>query len=331
VGLERGGRIGRIRGRNRGGAGQGHASAVFYILVVAFVDLSFSRYVAARKGAASARAREGAHYAYGADLRVRAALDKLRPVTLAVEATLRFWHGVGKNRLLGNAVRVGERQFPAIHALVRRCAETLQIPEPTVYVTPQLATLGAHTFGAADDASIVLHSALVDHLSETELLFVIGHESGHIHNGHTVYLTTLYYLTQSANLIVRFGAQPAILALNAWSRRAEITCDRAGLLCTRDLAVATSALVKLAVGSQKLYSDINTEEYLRQLDEGSAGPGRFDELLARHPYLPKRVQALRIFAQTSFYRGAAGGPEAAPALSKEECDAKVGELLAVLR
>ena len=53
------------------------------------IDLSFPRYVAARKGAADARAREGSAYAYGGDLKVRATLDRIRPVTLAVEATVR--------------------------------------------------------------------------------------------------------------------------------------------------------------------------------------------------------------------------------------------------
>src|SRR6185436_9455283 len=123
---------------------------------VADVDLSFPRYVAARKGAASARAREGAHYAYAADLRIRSALDKVRPVSLSVEATLRFWQSVGKNRFLGSAVRVGERQFPKIHALVQRCAEVLQIPAPTVYVAPNILTLTARTLGTADDAMIAL-------------------------------------------------------------------------------------------------------------------------------------------------------------------------------
>jgi len=40
------------------------------------IDLSFARYVAARKGEASARSREGAAYAYGGDIKVRAALDR---------------------------------------------------------------------------------------------------------------------------------------------------------------------------------------------------------------------------------------------------------------
>jgi Zn-dependent protease with chaperone function len=297
---------------------------------VADVDLSFSRYVAARKGAASARAREGAHYAYGADLRIRSALDKLRPVTLSVEATLRFWQSVGKNRFLGSAVRVSERQFPNIHRLVERCGEVLQVPPPTVYVAPNIVSLTARTLGTADDAMIALGSPLVDHLTEPELLFVIGRECGHIQNGHTVYLTALHFLTTAANMFVRFAAQPAVLALNGWSRRAEITADRAGLLCTRDLAVSTAAMVKLSVGSQRLFKNIDVDEYLRQLDETQAGPGRFEELFASYPYLPKRVQALRYFAETTYFRSVLD-QAAETGLSKEDCDAKVAELLAVLR
>lgn len=295
------------------------------------VDLSFRRYVAARKGEASAQAREGAGYAYGGDRKVRAALDKLRPVTLAMEATLRFWQSVGRNRLLGAAIRVGPKQFPHIHKLVERCADTLQIAPPAVFVSASLM-LQAQTFGATDDATIVIGSALIDHLTDDELLYVIGHESGHIQNGHTVYLTTLYYLTNAANMIVRYGARPAVLALNGWSRRAEITCDRAGVLCTRDLKIAESTLVKLAVGSQKLYSDINVEEYLKQLEEGRGGAGRFEELFQTHPYLPKRIQALRTFVQTAYFRGVLGAGASAidgRALTVDECDAHVSELLSV--
>ena len=54
------------------------------------VDLSFSHYVAACKGAGQARAREAAAYAFGGDLRVRATMDKLRPVTLAVGEHVRL-------------------------------------------------------------------------------------------------------------------------------------------------------------------------------------------------------------------------------------------------
>ncbi len=314
---------------------------------MANVDLSFSRYVAARKGAESARSREGAAYSYSGDLKIRQALGRIRPVTLAVEAAVRFWQTVERNRLLGTSVKVSDKQFPNLHGLAVKCAEILQIPVPTVYVSPNIGSLNAHTFGTTDDACIVLNAALVDHLSELELLDVIGHECGHIQNDHAVYMTTLYLLTRAGNTLLRWGARPAVLALNGWARRAEITCDRAGLLCTRDLDASVGCLVKLALGSRKLYSEVNLDEYLKQLDE-SRGAGRFDELGRTHPYLPKRIAALRIFADTTFYRslgmghglggtggrtGAAGsgaGAATGPAgLSKEECDAKVAAILAV--
>jgi Zn-dependent protease with chaperone function len=303
-----------------------------YDLRVADLDLSFSRYVAARKGAATARAREGAHYAYGADLRLRSALDKLRPVTLAVEATLRFWQTVGRNRLVGGSPKVGEKQFPQVHKLALRAAEVLQIPTPSVYLSVDPKVAPARTLGTADEATIVLYAPLLDTLTDPELLFLIGHECGHIQNGHTIYLTASYFLTEAAkSYVVRWAVQPAILALNGWSRRADITCDRAGLLSVRDLAAATAALVKLSVGSRRLYGDIDVDEYLRQLDEGQSGPGRFHELFSLHAYLPKRVRALRLFADTTYYRSVTGAQAEGPGLSKEECDTKVGELLAVFR
>jgi Zn-dependent protease with chaperone function len=303
------------------------------------IDLSFARYVAARKGEASARAREGAAYAYGGDVKVRAALDRIRPVTLAVEAAVRLWQSVEKSRMLGTAVKVTGKQFPRIAKLAERCADTLRIPLPTVYVSPNIGSLNAHTFGTTDDPYIVVNAALIDHLSEPELLDVIGHECGHIQNNHVVYLTTLHFLTHAANVFLRWSVKPAVLALNAWARRAEITCDRAGLICTRDLDVSIGCLVKLALGSRKLYSDVNIEEYLVQLDETDRGVGRFDELLRTHPYLPKRVAALRLYAQTAYFKsliGSARAPgepagEAPAGTSKDECDARVAELLSVLR
>jgi hypothetical protein len=84
---------------------------------------------------------------------------------------------------------------------------------------------------------------------------------------------------------------------------------------------------------------VNLDEYLGQLEEAQKGVGRFDELTQRHPYLPKRVQALRLFAQTTYFKSLTGSARtdadagaAAPAgTSKQECDAKVAELLSVLR
>ena len=302
------------------------------------IDLSFARYVAARKGEVAARTREGAAYAYAGDIKVRAALDRVRPVTLAVEASVRLWQSVEKARMLGTAVKVTGKQFPRIAKLVETCAETLRIPVPTVYVSPNIGSLNAHTFGTAEDPYIVLNAALIDHLSEPELLDVIGHECGHIQNNHVVYMTTLHFLRHAANMFLRWSVKPAVMALNGWARRAEITCDRAGMICTRDLDVSVGCLVKLAIGSQKLYSEVSVPEYLTQLEEAQAGLGRFDELMRTHPYLPKRVAALKLFAETTYFKSMVGTGRAAGAsvdalpagMSKDDCDDRVAGLISVL-
>ena len=288
------------------------------------IDFDFQRYIERRRGAREAQAREGASYAYSGDLKVLRTLDRLRPVRLALEATVRMWKSVARAELLGTAVKVSPQQFPNIHALAVKCSETLHIAVPTIYISPALA-LNAHTFGTDDDAYIVINGMLVDHLTEPELLDVIGHECGHIQNNHVVFTTALYYLLHFANRFLKWVVTPATMALSGWSRRAEITCDRAGLICTRNLDVSQAVLLKIALGSQKLYKDLNIEAFLAQMDESKGGPGKYTELFKEHPYLPKRISALRIFAESAYYRGVIGQEGG---LTADECDAKVAELLA---
>jgi Zn-dependent protease with chaperone function len=202
--------------------------------------------------------------------------------------------------LLGHAVKVSERQFPRLDRIASVCAAKLGIAPPTVYIvnSPQV---NAATYGTESESFITVHSALVDHYSDEELLAVIGHECGHIHNRHVVYLTTLHYLSHMAGMFVRGIFEPAVLALRAWSRRAEITCDRAAMLCVGDAAIAERAIAKLALGSRKLYEELDIDVFLEQYTEGKASFGRFTELFATHPWLPKRVLAMREFAKSELF------------------------------
>jgi Zn-dependent protease with chaperone function len=237
-----------------------------------------------------------------------------------------FQH-VGKADLLGRAVKVGRRQFPRVHAVAEHCAKTLGIVTPTLYVVNS-PHLNAATYGTEDDSFILVHSALVDLLSDEELTTVVGHEAGHIHNSHVVYLTTLHYLSHMAGVFLRSVALPALLALKAWSRRAEITCDRAGLLCGTGIDVSIRVLGKLALGSHKLYDELNMEAFLEQHEEGQSSIGRFGELWATHPFLPKRVLALRVFSESALYRRHAGLGESG--LSMEAVDERVHGLIKVV-
>ncbi len=288
------------------------------------VNLSFQDYIKRRQEEPTPD--HGDNYAFSGDLRVLKTLRHVKPVEHAVTACVRLFNSVLRADLLGDAVLVTDKQFPHIRRLGLRCSETLGVPEQQIYVRQGLGAINAATYGTDEDSVVMIYSATVDHLTEDELLFVIGHEFGHIQNKHVVYLTTLYYLVSMANLVVRGLAQPAILALNHWMRQAEITSDRAGLLCVRNIEVAERVMVKLALGSKELYDMLDIEEYLKQLERGRKNFGRVAEIRRSHPYLPKRTQALRLFEQSNYYRmqhGKYGG------MSKTDLDAQVAEIVKV--
>jgi len=294
------------------------------------ISFDFQQYIKERRGAEQALARSGAAYAYPGDMKVLRALGRVTPVTLAVEATVRLWKNVAKSEILGTSVKVTDKQFPELNALATQCAERLHIATPTIYVYPDVGVLNAHTFGTNEDSYIVLNGVLIDHLNTEELRFVVGHECGHIQNNHVVYMTALYYLMYSANMFVRWIVTPAVMALQAWMRRAEITCDRAGLICSGSLDAGLAALTKLALGSAKLAEQLNVDEYLKQLAESQEGAGRMMELFHSHPYLPKRVEALRLFAQTHYFLKASGQePEGEEGRSLAWCDARVKKLVSI--
>jgi hypothetical protein len=269
-------------------------------------DFDFQRYVARRKGAREAEVREGAAYAYAGDLKVLRTLDRLRPVTLALEAAVRLWRTRARAELLGTAIRVSEKQFPEVHKAAGHAATTLHVAAPTVYVSPRLVA-GAYTFGTADEAAIVIDAALVAALGPRELEFVVGRECGHLQNGHVPYRTALYLLEHFDDAFVRWIVTPAVAALGAWSRRAAVTADRAGLLCVRDVDVACAALVKAALPEPRPDAPVTV----------SVGDEAY-QMVAR------REAALRVFAESAYYCGVMGEAGGQPA---ETCDARVAEIL----
>ena len=266
----------------------------------------------------------GHDYTYTFDRQSRIAFENTRPVAIAVEASVRLFKQMGTHQLLGQSVKVSERQFPRIYRIVKQSCDTLQINMPQVFLVNS-PIFNAGTLGTNEDSFIIVHSSLVDQYSDEELLTVIGHECGHIHNSHVAYLTALHYLTYMAGLFLPWILQPALVALRGWSRRAEVTCDRAGMLVSKDQAAAERAITKLAVGSRKLYEEFNLDAFLEQHEEGSQGIGKYMEVFATHPWLPKRVLAMRVFGESQLYQKAIGKP--ATGLTMSEVDGRVAALL----
>jgi Zn-dependent protease with chaperone function len=294
------------------------------------ISLDFGSYVTERKSGFVGE-YAGDRYAFSGDLELQRTMRNFGPIQLAISSAVRLSKGMLAGDLLGKSVKVGPKQFPKIHQMVRHCAHTLGIPEPMVFIQGRVDHMNAMTTGTEKESVIIIHASTIDNMSEEELTFVIGHECGHIQNNHVVYLTTLNLLTRIAAVagggLLAPLLMPLQLALSSWSRAAEITCDRAGLLCCRDPKVATDSFLKLAIGSRKLFEELNVEAYLQQLKEGREGLGRVGEMTASHPFLTKRVEAVRIFAESALYRGAGGDPGG---IGRDELEQRTTELVKVL-
>jgi Zn-dependent protease with chaperone function len=98
------------------------------------------------------------------------------------------------------------------------------------------------------------------------------------------------------------------------------------MLCAKNEQVAARALTKLVLGSRKLYDEFNLDAFLEQYEEGKDSLGRYMEALASHPYLPKRVLAMRVFAQSELYKKAASVTPA-NGMTMTEVDDRVKALL----
>jgi Zn-dependent protease with chaperone function len=290
------------------------------------VDFDFARWIAARRGAMEQSAREGAAYAFSGERRFRRTLNMARPVTMALEATTRLWRDVARTELLGTAVKVTDQQFPRVFEAAKAAGAALRVRVPVIFAAPT-SSIKVKVLGTDDAPHLIVNLDLAEKLDDTELIAAIAHELAHVQNGQLLYATALHYLNTSAAFFVRWVVQPAIMTLQAWSRRAEVTCDRASLLAVRDLDKTLQAMVRMELGLDK-GSAFNAEEYLRALPDVKKGIGRFAEVFRSHPYVPKRVQALRLFADSALYAHVSGqDPTGKPTLT--EIDKKVTDLISV--
>lgn len=200
--------------------------------------------------------------------------------------------------LIRSAQRVTPQTMPRLDPLIRQGVDRLQPGLVEVFIAPSKA-LNAYTFGLSSPKVVVLYSSLFQVMDGDELLFIFGHELGHVALGHT-WLNSL--AGGMAGIPSSWGASLLLTgAFLWWNRTCEFSADRAGLLACGRLDKAVTALIKLAVPEASSRHDL--EEAYRQLDaQDDSVWGNLSEALGTHPMLIKRIQALRQYAGSSQYQ-----------------------------
>jgi Zn-dependent protease with chaperone function len=252
-----------------------------------------------------------------ADRGALVALRKLKGFDTVLKATSgMFNERVVRLQFLGSGIRVDERQFERLHRLLAEVGTTLDcigLPEMYVVADPQL---NAMTIGM-NRPIIVLNSAIVDLLDDDEIRFVIAHELGHAMSGHAVYQTLLQRLIVLSGVLGSVplggvGVRVIVAALMEWSRKAELSADRAAAIATQDPAVAFRVHMKLASGGH--LEDLDTTSFFAQGTE-YAEAGDLRESLLRlmlvenqsHPFGVVRAAELRRWVDSGEYTQVLGG------------------------
>jgi Zn-dependent protease with chaperone function len=209
---------------------------------------------------------------------------------------------------IASNLRVTPKMLPRLHRSLTWACKILDVPEPEMYVELNPVP-NAYTYGHTKPF-VTVTSGLVDLMTDEELFFVIGHEVGHIKAGHVLYGTmarniaaVIALLGQLTLGIGSLLGQGLVLALYEWFRCAELTSDRAALLCVQDLEPARDAFMKLAGGTARLAAEMDREEFLRQVREyedvdRSALDRAYKILLTigrTHPFAMARAKELEVW------------------------------------
>ncbi|KAF3965576.1 hypothetical protein ACB098_01G247600 [Castanea mollissima] len=179
---------------------------------------------------------------------------------------------------IGTSVLVSKDQLSDLHRLMMEAAEVLNIEAPDLYVR-QSPVPNAYTLAVSGKRPfVVVHTSLVELLTQKELQAVLAHELGHLKCDHGVWLTYANILTLGAYSVPGLGAliaQSLEEQLFRWLRAAELTCDRAALLVAQDPKVVISVLMKLAGGCPSMADQLNVDAFLEQArsyDRASSSP-----------------------------------------------------------
>ena len=217
---------------------------------------------------------------------------------------------------LGASVKLGQQQLPAVWALHREVFNALDMDGvPDLYMT-QHPLANAFTSGS-ERPVVVVNSELIRLLGDEGRRVVLAHEAAHIHSDHVLYANALAILLRigaSARIPLLAGLPLLAItyALMEWSRSAELSCDRAAALVTRDPQAVCRALMTITAGEAA--DDLNLDAFLAQgLEYQERGTGgeritrMLQDLRVTHPLPVRRVHLLLDWVREGDYDRIVGG------------------------
>ena len=234
-----------------------------------------------------------------------------------------------KKELLKTALRLSKGMAPKVWSAIERCQEKLGLNSKIDIYVAQNPSMNAFCYPSHEGCVYILvTSALLEKLNEDELTFVIGHEIGHF-----LYQHHLMHPGMLMNYIGHELAPAESIRLFSWSRNAELSADRIGLICCGSYEAACTANFKLSSGIASDVLSFSIEEYIKQYEdvenEMKTGDGSPEDFYSTHPISPMRVIALDLFHRSETYCNTFSQPTNAD-MTEEQMEAKIAGFMKLM-
>lgn len=203
----------------------------------------------------------------------RWALDKLKRVPLLPQVIQKFYD-LGLDRWMycmnmSMSVRCGPNQYPTLYKILQESCKVLDMPEPELYLSSDPFP-NAWT-GGVERPYITLRSSIVNTMTDEQLYHLMGHELGHIKANHVLYFSVASVLVPLLEALGRrtmgasdLASTALVMALYEWSRQAEFSADRAGLLVSQEAETSLQAMLSLTAGPNRLVAEQSTSAFMDQ-------------------------------------------------------------------
>lgn len=209
---------------------------------------------------------------------------------------------------MASSIRLSETQLPEIYRHLPPICKKLGIDEPEFYLCMD-PNPNAWTFGDTR-IFITVTSGLIEMMTDEELDAIIAHECGHILCHHVLYHNLANVLLDKLGGLLGTLSAPVMYALLYWSRKSELSADRAGAIITSPEIVASS-MARFSGGPRSITSKVNMEEWAKQADEYDKiyNEGTWNKLLQMyntlgldHPFCAVRVREILKWGASDQYQ-----------------------------
>lgn len=258
---------------------------------------------------------QASDYEHPAEKSAFYALKRIPVLDKVVAAYLKFvsqWELMPE--VQGDFYRVTRETAPELYELYLTALKRLDMEEEyPLYVKAEF-DYNAHTSGGSAPF-VVIHSSVLSDMADDEILFILGHELGHVKSGHVIYKVMAENINMLIAQIPMFGTMifsaGLHLALMDWFRIHEYSADRAGAIAAGSVESGIRGLGKLLGISDSISGvKFEIEDLLRQNDQFEESN---KDILSRifctmqimnssHPWTVTRIQELNGWKESGEYK-----------------------------